>query len=117
LRVCDPTRRSVMDAVTTFPAPGGLDDAEAAAFYIDYQTDWFGLHCRAHLQPGETLLVPAAAGGVGGAAIQLAKAACARVVGGLEMVEVARRLGADVVVDGLQRLADGTTVGRVAFVS
>ena len=93
---------ALMDTATTFPAPGGLDDAQAAAFFIGYQTGWFGLHHRAHLQPGETLLVHAAAGGVGSAAVQLGKAAGARVigvVGGPEKVEVARALGADVVVD------------------
>ena len=93
---------ALMDTATAFPAPGALDDAQAAAFFIGYQTGWFGLHHRAHLQPGETLLVHAAAGGVGSAAVQLGKAAGARVigvVGGPEKVEVARTLGADVVVD------------------
>ena len=93
---------ALMDTATTFPAPVGLDDAEASAFYSGYQTGWFGLHRRANLQPGETLLVHAAAGGVGSAAVQLGKAAGARVigvVGGSEKAEVARRLGADVVVD------------------
>jgi len=93
---------ALMDTATTFPAPDALDDAESAALYIGYQTGWFGLHRRAHVQPGETLLVHAAAGGVGSAAVQLGKAAGARVigvVGGLEKAEVARRLGADVVVD------------------
>jgi NADPH2:quinone reductase len=93
---------AVMDTATTFPAPAALDDAEAASFYIGYQTGWFGLHRRARLQAGETLLVHAAAGGVGSAAVQLGKAAGARVIGvagGPEKAEVARRLGADVVVD------------------
>ncbi len=93
---------ALMEAATTFPAPAGLDDAEASAFYIGYQTGWFGLYRRARLQPGETLLVHAAAGGVGSAAVQLGKAAGARVigvVGGPEKAEVARALGADVVVD------------------
>jgi NADPH2:quinone reductase len=93
---------ALMDTATTFPAPAGLDNAQAAAFYIGYQTGWFGLHRRAHLQPGETLLVHAAAGGVGSAAVQLGKAAGAYVigvVGGPEKAEVARALGADVVVD------------------
>ena len=93
---------ALMDAATTFPAPDALDDAQAAALYIGYQTGWFGLHRRAHLQPGETLLVHAAAGGVGSAAVQLGKAAGARVigvVGGPEKADVARSLGADVVVD------------------
>jgi NADPH:quinone reductase len=93
---------ALMTAGRTFTAPPALDDAEAAAFYIGYQTGWFGLHRRAALQPGETLLVHAAAGGVGSAAVQLGKAAGARVigvVGGPEKAEVARRLGADIVVD------------------
>ena len=84
------------------PAPDRLDDAEAAAFFITYQTGWFGLHRRAGLPAGETLLVQAAAGGVGSAAVQLGKAAGARVigvVGGAEKAEVARALGADVVID------------------
>jgi len=93
---------ALMDTATTFPAPPELDDAQASSLYIGYQTGWFGLHRRARLQAGETLLVHAAAGGVGSAAIQLGKAAGARVigvVGGPEKAEVARALGADVVVD------------------
>lgn len=93
---------SVLPAQFVFPAPPSLDDAQAAAFTIAYQTGWFGLHTRAALQPGETLLVHAAAGGVGSAAIQLGKAAGARVigvVGGPEKAEVARALGADLVID------------------
>ncbi|WP_433280584.1 NADPH:quinone oxidoreductase family protein [Micromonospora sp. CA-244673] len=93
---------ALLDAASTFPAPAALDDAEAAALYIGYQTGWFGLHRRAGLRAGETLLVHAAAGGVGSAAVQLGKAAGARVigvVGGPEKVAVARALGADVVVD------------------
>jgi NADPH2:quinone reductase len=93
---------ALMDAAMTMPAPGGLDDAEAAPFHITYQTGWFGLHRRAGLSAGETLLVHAAAGGVGSGAVQLGKAAGARVigvVGGPEKAAVARDLGADVVVD------------------
>ncbi len=93
---------AVMDAARTMPAPGVLDDAEAAPFHITYQTGWFGLHRRARLAAGETLLVHAAAGGVGSGAVQLGKAAGARVigvVGGEEKAAVARDLGADVVVD------------------
>ncbi|GAA4385454.1 NADPH:quinone oxidoreductase family protein [Tsukamurella soli] len=93
---------AVLDEAVTFPAPSSLDDAQAGSLYIGYQTGWFALHRRAALQPGETLLVHAAAGGVGTAAIQLGKAAGARVigvVGGPEKAAVARELGADVVVD------------------
>ncbi|MFB7775280.1 NADPH:quinone oxidoreductase family protein [Streptomyces bauhiniae] len=90
------------DARALLPAPEALDDAEAAALHIGYQTGWFGLHRRAHLEAGETLLVHAAAGGVGSAAVQLGKAAGARVigvVGGADKAAVARELGCDVVVD------------------
>ena len=60
------------------------------------------LHRRASLQPGETLLVHAGAGGVGSAAIQLGRAAGARVLataGGPDKVEVCRQLGAEVAID------------------
>jgi len=93
---------AVMDAASCVPAPGTLDDAEAAPFYITYQTGWFGLHRRARLMPGETLLVHAAAGGVGSGAVQLGKAAGARVIGvagGPAKARVVAELGADVVVD------------------
>ncbi|MFI6154302.1 NADPH:quinone oxidoreductase family protein [Kitasatospora sp. NPDC051170] len=93
---------ALLDAATAFPAPPALDDAEAAALHIGYQTAWFALHRRARLQPGETLLVHAAAGGVGSAAVQLGRAAGARViavVGGPAKAEAARALGADLVVD------------------
>ncbi|MFF9909354.1 NADPH:quinone oxidoreductase family protein [Streptomyces sp. NPDC013457] len=93
---------AVADAAALLPAPEALDDAEAAALHIGYQTGWFGLHRRAALKEGETLLVHAAAGGVGSAAVQLGKAAGATVigvVGGAEKAEVARALGCDVVVD------------------
>lgn len=93
---------AVVPAAGVLPAPEALDDAEAAALHIGYQTGWFGLHRRAALRPGETLLVHAAAGGVGSAAVQLGKAAGATVigvVGGPDKAKVARELGADIVVD------------------
>ncbi|MFJ9819097.1 NADPH:quinone oxidoreductase family protein [Streptomyces sp. NPDC101151] len=93
---------AVADARALLPAPESLDDAEAAALHIGYQTGWFGLHRRARLEAGETLLVHAAAGGVGSAAVQLGKAAGATVigvVGGADKAAVARELGCDVVVD------------------
>ncbi|MFD9592249.1 NADPH:quinone oxidoreductase family protein [Kitasatospora sp. NPDC059973] len=93
---------ALLDAAAAFPAPAALDDAEAAALHIGYQTAWFALHRRAALRAGETLLVHAAAGGVGSAAVQLGRAAGARViavVGGPAKAAVARELGADLVVD------------------
>jgi len=97
---------ALMNSGGMLPAPDGLDDAEAAAFFITYQTGWFGLHRRARLAAGETLLVHAAAGGVGSGAVQLGKAAGARVIGvvrGEQKAEVARAMGADVVVDRLSQ--------------
>jgi len=96
---------AVMDAGLAFAAPSELDDAEAAPFLLTYQTGWFALHRKARLAPGETLLVHAAAGGVGSGAVQLGKAAGAQVigvVGGQEKAALARALGADVVVDRYQ---------------
>ncbi|MCX5264338.1 MULTISPECIES: NADPH:quinone oxidoreductase family protein [unclassified Streptomyces] len=93
---------AVADAAALLPAPESLDDAEAAALHIGYQTGWFGLHRRARIEAGETLLVHAAAGGVGSAAVQLGKAAGATVigvVGGAEKAAVARELGCDTVID------------------
>jgi NADPH2:quinone reductase len=94
---------AVADATDTFPAPEALDDKAASAMHIAYQTAWFGLHRRANLHAGQTLLVHAAAGGVGSAAVQLGKAAGARViavVGGRgSKAKVAKDLGADVVID------------------
>ena len=93
---------ALIESAVAFPAPPGLDDAQSAGFVIAYQTGWFALHERARLRQGETLLVHAAAGGVGTAAVQLGKAAGARVigvVGGPAKADVARRCGAEVVVD------------------
>ncbi len=93
---------TLMDERALFAAPATLDDAQAAALHIGYQTAWFGLHRRAALRAGETLLVHAAAGGVGSAAVQLGKAAGATVigvVGGAEKATVARELGCDLVID------------------
>lgn len=89
-------------ARATFAAPESLSDSAAAALIIGYQTGYFGLHRRANLQPGETLLVHAAAGGVGTAAVQLGKAAGATVIGvvGSEAKrQVALDAGADIVVN------------------
>ncbi|WP_127794430.1 NADPH:quinone oxidoreductase family protein [Agromyces sp. LHK192] len=91
---------AVLPAEAVRLAPDALDDEAAAALTIAYQTAWFGLHRRAALQAGEWLLVHAAAGGVGVAAVQLGVAAGARVIGvvGSEAkAEVARQAGAEVV--------------------
>ena len=78
--------------------PDEMTFDEGAGFTLVFQTGWFGLHRRAGLKAGETLLVHAGAGGVGSAAIRLGKAAGATVIataGSDEKVEVCLRLGAD----------------------
>lgn len=78
--------------------PDKMSFEEGAGFTLIFQTGWFGLHRRANLQPGETLLVHAGAGGVGSAAIQLGKAAGATVIataGSAEKTKVCLSLGAD----------------------
>ncbi|WP_248305720.1 NADPH:quinone oxidoreductase family protein [Agromyces sp. H66] len=89
---------AVVPAPAVHRAPEALDDAQCAALTIAYQTAWFGLHRRAALQPGKWLLVHAAAGGVGTAAVQLGVAAGARVIGVVgsdAKAEVATAAGAE----------------------
>ena len=85
-----------------FPIPDDMTPEAAAAMHVAYQSAHFGLHRRANLKEGETVLVHAGAGGIGSAAIQLARAAGARVfstAGGPEKVKVCEKLGAEVAVD------------------
>jgi NADPH2:quinone reductase len=92
----------VVPEVAALAVPQEMPPAKAASMLITYQTGYVGLHRRAQLRAGETLLVHAGAGGVGTAAIQLGLAAGARVVataGGPDKVQVCKDLGADVVVD------------------
>ncbi len=93
---------ALMDADNAWPVPDGMADEKAAALYLTYHTGHVGLHRRAQLQPGEWLLVHAGAGGVGSAAIQLGKAAGAKVIataGGPRKTQVCTDLGADHVID------------------
>ena len=92
---------AVLPAGDVHRAPSSLSDEQAAGLMIAYQTAWFALHRRAALQPGETLLVHAAAGGVGSAAVQLGVAAGARVIGVVgsgAKAESARAAGAEIVI-------------------
>lgn len=95
---------AVLPVNNAFRVPEGMPADEAAALYLTYQTGHVGLHRRAGLRAGETLLVHAGAGGVGSAAIQLGTAAGATVIataGGPEKVRVCRDLGADLAIDYL----------------
>jgi NADPH2:quinone reductase len=86
-----------------FPMPDGMSFEQGAALGLVYQTAWFALTERAALGSGEVVLVLGAAGGIGMAAVQLAKALGAgMVIGGVRgeaNAELARRLGADHVVE------------------
>ena len=92
----------VLDAAAVAPIPDAMDFATAAAFPVAYGTSHFALTHRGHLQPGETLLVLGAAGGVGLTAVEIGKAMGARVIaaaGGAEKLAVAKSRGADELID------------------
>jgi NADPH:quinone reductase len=85
--------------VFEMPTPSELPDSAAAAVYFPFHLSWLALHERAKVEPGELVLVHAAAGGVGSAAVQLAVSAGARVIataGSTEKIELCRSLGAEV---------------------
>lgn len=89
-------------AAELYPVPDSMPVTEAAALHIAYQTAHVALHHRAHLQAGEWVLVTGATGGVGSAAVQLARAAGCPVIAavtGEVKAAAALRLGADVAVD------------------
>lgn len=89
-------------AVNVLPIPGKLSFEQAAAVPLVFLTAWHMLIGRAHLQPGETVLVLGAGSGVGSAAIQLAKSVGARVIataGSEAKLAKAKELGADEVID------------------
>lgn len=98
--------------------PDGLDDAEAVALLGNYQTIYFALAKRGALRAGETVLVLGSAGGVGTAAIQIAKALGARVIAMVhrpQAIDFVRSLGADVVLpltDGWLQAVKDNTDGR-----
>lgn len=82
--------------------PEGVSSITAAGMHVTYGTSWFALHHRGQLKPGETVLVLAAAGGVGSSAVQMARAHGCLVIaaaGGEEKTQVCRDLGADHVID------------------
>jgi len=85
-----------------YPIPDIVGDVAAVASHIAGTTAHIALHRRAELQPGETLLVHAGAGGTGSAAIQLGRIAGARVIataGSAERAAVCRELGAEIAID------------------
>ena len=90
------------DANRMVVIPDNMSFEEAAAFQVAYGTSHVALNYRAKMQPGETLLVLGAAGGVGLTAIEVGKLMGARVIAcarGAEKLEIARKAGADHLID------------------
>ena len=88
----------VADADRVIKIPDAMPYDEAACFVLTYGTSHHALKDRAAIQPGESLLILGAAGGVGAAAIELGKAAGARVIAAVsseEKAQFCRDLGAD----------------------
>ena len=84
------------------PMPQGLSFEQAAGVSITYFTSYYALKQRANIQPGETLLVLGAAGGVGTTAIELGKLMGAKVIAAAssaEKLELCKQLGADEVIN------------------
>ncbi len=82
----------------TIPVPQGLNMEQAAGYSVTYGTSYHALKQSANLQPGETVLVLGAAGGVGITAVEIAKAMGARVIAAAstdEKLEFAKSAGAD----------------------
>jgi NADPH:quinone reductase len=85
-----------------FKLPAAMSFVDAAAMALVYDTSWFALRERGRVKPGEVVLVLGASGGVGLAAVQIAKAMGARVLAGItrpEKADLAHDAGADAVID------------------
>ena len=94
--------QAVVPAKAAYRLPEGMSFEAGAAFPIVYPTSYAALKFRAPVAKGDWLLVHAAAGGVGIAAVQIGKAMGARVIGsagGAEKLEIAKRAGAEVAID------------------
>ena len=111
-----------VDPSGVFSVPDGMSMEQAAGFLMNYQTAHFSLHRRGGLVAGETVLVHGAAGGVGTAAIQVAKGADARIIAVASTAEkrdLATSVGADHAIDSegflaaVKDLTDGRGVDVV----
>jgi NADPH2:quinone reductase len=95
--------KALVHPAMAFPLPEGVSDGQALSLMVQGLTAWHLLRTSTHLQPGESVVVHAAAGGVGTLAVQLAKAWGAGTVIGVassqEKRDLAASLGADVTVD------------------
>lgn len=115
-------QRAAIPVSSVLRTPAELDDSQAVSLLVNYITMYFAMRRRAALQPGETVLVLGAAGGVGTAAIQVAKAMGARVVAVVhrpEALDFVTGLGADAVLpmtEGWSAAVRAETGGRGADV-
>ena len=114
----------VVDATNLFRKPAAISFEQAAGLSITYGTSYYALKQLAKIEPGETILVLGAAGGVGTSAVQLAKAMGARVIAAAstaEKLEFAARAGADELInysdedlrERIKELTDGNGVDIV----
>lgn len=110
---------TVAPAALCMPLPAGFPMADAAAFIMMYATSWHALIDRAALKASETVLILGAAGGVGTAAIQIAKAQGASVIAAAstdEKCALCRQLGADDTInystDNLRERVKALTAGK-----
>jgi len=113
--------QTVCPAARCVPIPDAMSFTEAAGFLVAYGTSHMALHHRAALQPGETLLVLGAAGGVGLTAVEIGVAMGARVIAvarGAGKLDIARSKGATICLDsdGLDLRAEMKALGGVDVV-
>jgi NADPH2:quinone reductase len=93
---------ALASAASCMPLPDGFGHVDAAAFIMIYATSWHALMDRAQLKAGETVLILGAAGGVGTAAIQIAKTAGAKVIAAASSdskCQLCRSIGADATIN------------------
>jgi NADPH2:quinone reductase len=113
--------RVVVRGPLALPAIAGFSLEENAAFPVQFMTAWVAFFEMARLRPADRVWITAAAGGVGTAAVQIAKKFGCRVIAGVgsdDKLELVRRLGADVAInyrragfeDELRRATDGKGV-------
>jgi NADPH:quinone reductase-like Zn-dependent oxidoreductase len=91
----------VVPAAFAFPIPSRLSEAEAAAIPVNFLTAFLALYRMAHVSADETVLIHGAGGGVGSAAVQLARLRRATIIGTASAAkhEALRRLGVDHLID------------------
>lgn len=95
-------QKVAVDAKQCFKLPEAMSFGEAASMALVYDTSWFALRERARIQPGDSVLVLGSTGGVGLAAVQLAKAMGAKVLAGVSSAAKAPSVlaaGADGIID------------------